>query len=382
MNEIEYYYPLTELTVKIQNENKYFECLQNKQVNFALNENTKGIAQAYYITNIPTDIKTTTKMTFGEMTATEQITATKYLVIQHKYAKKSDSSDTLYVAIPICVVDDKTIHSYKKSNNFGKNSLSESLSMLENASSLTKTVKFSLEHVIASMTNFEPTGYYNATSTTNTRGNKKIIVLNAPLYTTTKFESNFYGDPINFSIENIDLTPIEVKRIYKKSQCNKKTEKVEPKTLFSFSSLKEKTRIDYLNIIYSIGYLMLVMLFYYIYNHQNYGFIIKPFKLIILGVICVSLIIIVLPIELMKKKGDRAALQHGTIFARYTVIASFLILAIMFGKGFIETIKGIRNNGIMSIIVPLLTLMANPYLFFGYIVAIALFILATVFAFL
>jgi monomeric isocitrate dehydrogenase len=91
----------------------------------------------------------------------------------------------------------------------------------------------------------------------------------------------------------------------------------------------------------------------------------------------------VLPIELMKKKGDRAALQHGTIFARYTVIASFLILAIMFGKGFIETIKDIQNKGIMYIISLLLVaLMLNPYLFFGYIVAIALFILATVFAFL
>lgn len=379
MTEIEYYYPLTELTVKIDNNgNKYFDCSQNKQVNFALDKNTKGIAQAYYITNIPTDNNTKTKMTFDGIDGINRITATKYLVIQHKYAKKSDSSDTLYVAIPICVVVND-----KKSNNFGKNPLSESLSMLENASSLTKTVKFSLEHVIASMKNFEPTGYYNATSTTSTRGNKKIIVLNAPLYTTTKFESNFYGDPINFSIEHVNLTTTDVtfKRIYKKSQCNKKTEKVEPKTLFSFSSLKEKTRIDYLNIIYSIGYLMLVMLFYYIY--KNYGVIIEQFKQIILGIICISLIIIVLPIELMKKKGDRAALQHGTIFARYTVIASFLILAIMFGKGFIETINDIRKDSIMSSMLKLFGLITLfPYLFFGYIVAIALFILATVFAFL
>lgn len=249
MTTIEYYYPLTELTVKIQNENKYFECPQNKQVNFALNENTKGIAQAYYIKDIPIDEKTKTKMTFGE------ITATKYLVIQHKLA--NESSVNYYVAIPICeVVNDK------KSNNFGKNSLSESLSMLDmdNATS-GKKVKFSLEHVIASMKNFEPTGYYFIEKYVNANvfGQKqkiikaRIYVLNAPLYTTKFTSINFYGGPEDFSIEKKDLIQTDVKRIYKKSQCNKKTEKVEPKTLFSFSSLKEKTRIDYLNIIYSIG---------------------------------------------------------------------------------------------------------------------------------
>jgi len=36
MTTIEYYYPLTELTVKTENGNKYFDCSQNKQVNFAM----------------------------------------------------------------------------------------------------------------------------------------------------------------------------------------------------------------------------------------------------------------------------------------------------------------------------------------------------------
>ncbi len=337
MTEIEYYYPLTELTVNAKDKPQYFECLQNKQVNFARNKNTKGIAQAYYITNISNNDRKT--MTFGKNIAT------KYLVIQHKVAKKP--LNRIYVAIPICEVDDD--NSYKKSNNFeiGKNPLSESLSMLDNTTSLTKTVKFSLEHVIASMQNFEPDGYYFIEKDVKfTESGKEIqtsvpiYVINAPLYTKpiksnisqNEYSSIIYKGPIDFSIGNTTLTKTTVKRIYKKSQCNKKTEKVEPKTLFSFSSLKEKTRIDYLNIIYSIGYLMLVMLFYYIYNNSNYHMFIEPFKPIILGIICISLIIIVLPIELMKKKGDRAALQHGTIFARYTVIASFLILAIMFGK--------------------------------------------------
>ncbi len=274
MTTIEYYYPLTELTVKTENGNKYFDCSQNKQVNFAMKrsdskENRKGQSKAYYIKDIPTDDDTKSKMTFYRTDGTDGIygiIATKYLVIQHKLTHKI--YDKFYLAIPICVVGDDKIHLYKKSNN---SSLSESLSILDNASSLTKTVKFSLEHVIASMKNFEPTGYYNIPKMDNDSGIPyNIFVLNAPLYTTNFISTNFYGGPEDISIKDKKLTQtikdkpstnITFKRIYKKSQCNKKTEKVEPKTLFSFSSLKEKTRIDYLNIIYSIGYLMLVMLF-------------------------------------------------------------------------------------------------------------------------
>jgi hypothetical protein len=102
-------------------------------------------------------------------------------------------------------------------------------------------------------------------------------------------------------------------------------------------------------------------------------------------IICVMLIIIVFPIKFTKKtKKNRSALQHGMIFARYSVLGFAVLLSIMFGKSALEIINNIRNNGLgvwggMKYL--LLRMLENPYLSIAWIVIIALFIVAAVFTF-
>mgnify|MGYP003335719930 CR=1 FL=1 len=72
-----------------------------------------------------------------------------------------------------------------------------------------------------------------------------------------------------------------------------------------------------------------MIFFYNIYTTysfvQNYSFEIA------IGIL-VSLFIIIVPIAIMADKGDRFALQHGMIFARYSTMACIAFLAIIFSN--------------------------------------------------
>ena len=108
-------------------------------------------------------------------------------------------------------------------------------------------------------------------------------------------------------------------------------------------------------------------------------------RTIIAGIICLMLLIIVFPIKFTKEtKANRSALQHGMIFARYSVLGFAVLLSIMFGKNVIETIKNIRNNALdfvdgMKYLCS--RIIANPPLFGVWIGIISLFIVAAVFTF-
>jgi hypothetical protein len=108
-------------------------------------------------------------------------------------------------------------------------------------------------------------------------------------------------------------------------------------------------------------------------------------RMIIAGIICVMLIIIVFPIKFTKEtKENRSALQHGIIFARYSVLAFAALLSIMFGKSAFETINNIRNNGLGSwdgVKYLFSRMLINPLLLFAWIGIISLFIVAAVFTF-
>ena len=102
-------------------------------------------------------------------------------------------------------------------------------------------------------------------------------------------------------------------------------------------------------------------------------------------IICVMLLIIVFPIKFTKEtKKNRSALQHGMIFARYSVLGFAVLLSIMFGKSAFEFINNVRNNGlgVLGGMKYLLSrIIANLPLFGVWILIISLFIVAAVFTF-
>jgi hypothetical protein len=108
-------------------------------------------------------------------------------------------------------------------------------------------------------------------------------------------------------------------------------------------------------------------------------------RMIIAGIICLMLIIIVFPIKFTKEtKENRSALQHGIIFARYSVLAFAALLSIMFGKSAFELINNIRNNGLGSwdgVKYLFSRIIANPVAWIAWIGIISLFIVAAVFTF-
>ena len=126
-----------------------------------------------------------------------------------------------------------------------------------------------------------------------------------------------------------------------------------------------------------------MIFFYHIYT--KYLIVMNPnIRTIIVGIICVMLLIIVIPIKLMGKKGNRSALQHGIIFARYSVLAFAALLSIMFGKSAFELINNIINNGLGGLNgVKYLwsRIITNPVAWIAWIGIISIFIMAAVFAF-
>jgi len=380
MSYIEYYYPLVSMTAKNGvSGGIYFDCSSNKQINFANNQGIKGNAVSYHLqTTNASDQTILSPMYFSNDGITGNA-ATNYLVIKHSDNNIINTPTIFNVAFPLITVKND-ISKYTKTGRMNEQ-LSKSIDNL-NKVNPGQTIQFSLEHVIDSMKSFKPNSYYEL-STTSLPSSIKTYVIKQPIYISTTIDITKFEPSLAIpQIATTPATPATFTRVIKRNNCKKnKSAKVQPKTLFSFLTKKEQARIDYLNIIYSIGYLLFVIFFYNIYT--RYPFIEKH-SMIILGIICVMLIIIVVPIKLMEKKGNRSALQHGIIFARYSILAFAALLSIMFGKNVIETIKNIRNNALdfvdgMKYLWS--RIIANPPLFGVWIGVISLFIVAAILTF-
>lgn len=342
MSKIEYYYPLTTLTVKKHNGALFFNCDINEKINFAT-DNFKMPAKNYYIQSI--DIQDYQKMKFGE------IQATKYLVIEHY---KNDSNK-FYVAIPICEVG-ADIAKYTKTDRLnGK--LSKSIENLANVNANSKTIKFSLEHIISSMKSFKPDGYYAEiikTETHNAFGNtqnKNIYkyVFNQPIYTLANLSNTtFAPSPENISIGNKTLTPATIKQVIKKSKCNKIQSGKKKTGIFENLSKKEDAKLNQLNVIYGIVSLLFVLFFYHIFvNYLSEKHTDKTLYaiLIVAVLLLVPTTIDVGAYNSGKTKGiDVDVLRHGVIFARYFGSALLISICIIFRDSLATIFVGGLDN--------------------------------------
>ena len=382
MSYIEYYYPLVSMTAKNGvSEKIYFDCSSNTQINFANKQGIKGNAVSYHLqtTNASDQTITTGPMYFNDLGNT--ITgnpATNYLVIKH--IDNSINPTIFNVAFPLITIK-TNISKYTKTGRMNEQ-LSKSIDNL-NKVNPGQTIQFSLEHVIDSMKSFNPNSYYELSTRRKTiwgwLSPIKTYVMKAPIYISTtiditKFEPSLVIPPILKTW----ATPATITRVIKESNCTRiNSTKVEPKTLFSFLSEEEQTRVNYLNIIYSIGYFFFVIFFYHIYT--KYIIVHNAnIRTIIAGIICVMLLIIVFPIKFTKEtKANRSALQHGIIFARYSVLGFAVLLSIMFGKSALEMINNIINNGLNDA----KYLLSHPPLFFAWILIISLFIWSAILTF-
>lgn len=378
MSYIEYYYPLVSMTAKNGvSGGIYFDCSSNKQINFANNQGIQGNAVSYHIQSINISDQTiaTGPMYFNDSDNTGN-PATNYLVIKH------NAPTNFNVAFPLITIK-TNISKYTKPGRMNEQ-LSKSIDNL-NKVNPGQTIQFSLEHVIDSMKSFNPNSYYELT-TTSLPSSIKTYVMKAPIYISTTIDINKFEPSLTIpAISATSATSATFTRVIKTSKCTKtKSTKVKPKTIFSFLTTKEQTRVNYLNIIYSIGYFFFVIFFYHIYT--KYLIVMNPnIRMIIAGIICVMLIIIVFPIKFTKEtKKNRSALQHGIIFARYSVLAFAALLSIMFGKSAFELINNIRNNGLVGwdgVKYLWSRIIANPVAWIAWIGIISLFIVAAVFTF-
>lgn len=353
MTNIEYYYPLVSMTAAKNGVSGgiYFDCASNKQINFAIKQGIQGNAISYHIQPINISDQTDKGPMYFKDSENTGNPATNYLVIKH-----NNNPTNFNVAFPLITIK-TNISKYTKPGRMNEQ-LSKSIDNL-NKVKPGQTIQFSLEHVIDSMNSFKPISYYELTTTTSS-SSIKTYVMKAPIYISTtidatKFEPSLIIPPISETLATsttslIPATPetsATITRVIKTSNCTKnKTAKVKPKTIFSFLTRKEQTRINYLNIIYSIGYFFFVIFFYHIYT--KYLIVMNPkIRTTISLIICVMLLIIVFPIKFTKEtKKNRSALQHGMIFARYSVLGFAVLLSIMFGKSAFEFINNVRNNGL------------------------------------
>lgn len=378
MSYIEYYYPLVSMTAKNGvSGGIYFDCSSNKQINFANNQGIQGNAISYHIQpiNISDQTITTGPMYFKDSDNTGN-PATNYLVIKH-------SAPTIFnVAFPLITIK-TNISKYTKPGRMNEQ-LSKSIDNL-NKVKPGQTIQFSLEHVIDSMNSFKPISYYELTTTTSS-SSIKTYVMKAPIYISTTIDATKFEPSL--TIPQISATPATsaiITRVIKKNECTKnKLTEVKPNKLFYFLTRKEQTRINYLNIIYSIGYFFFVIFFYHIYT--KYLIVMNPnIRTTISLIICVMLLIIVFPIKFTKKTTkNRPALQHGMIFARYSVLGFAALLTIMFGKSAFEFINNIINNGlgILDGVKYLWSrINANRLLSFVWFLIISIFIVAAYFTF-
>lgn len=377
MSYIEYYYPLVSMTAKIGVSGIYFDCSSNKQINFANNQGIKGNAVSYYLQPTNASDQTILSPLYFSNDGLTGNAATNYLVIKHIDNSNINTPTNFNVAFPLITVKNN-ISMYTKTGRINEQ-LSKSIDNL-NKVNPDQIIQFSLEHVIDSMTSFNPNSYYELLTPQSLI---KTYVLKAPIYISTTIDTTKFDFGVKIpEIAITKETPATITRVIKKNNCKKNIPKnAEPKTLFAFLAKKEQSRIEYLNVIYSIGYLLFLIFFYNIYTRYP---VIEKRSMVVLGIICVMLLIIVVPIKFMKKKGNRSALQHGIIFARYSVLGFAALLSIMFGKNVIETIKNIINNGLGGLdgIKYLLSrMLGNPVLLIVWIGVISLFIWSAILMF-
>jgi hypothetical protein len=337
MSSIEYYYPLATLDVRTDsiNNKKYFDvsinAIDKPKTNFAIKDGlgTKGTAIGYYIQSIGND---------SDKTKFDM--ANNYLVIKHNNPATNPATN-FYVAVPLYIAGVKEdISKYIKSDRMNGR-LSQSINNLQDA---TKSVKFSLESVIDSMKSFTPTGYYELADKTT---NKKIYVMNKPIYVKNFNAQSFYGGDITIPPILSDLKKANINRVRVTRTCLKpkptpsKTRACRP--MFYGLAKKDQNRIDYFNLIYGLISLITIFVFYYIYKK----YLIGEKQTVLYGMI-LTLALVVIPVGITKgiyesKKGKVSVsdLQHSILFARYFILTILISMVV--------TIIGVANSKLFFI---------------------------------
>ncbi len=345
MSIAEYYYPLATLDVRTNNGKKYFVDASNTKINFATNNGNvliEGSASEYYINTINAD---TDKTKVGN--------ATKYLVIKHKVAGTCMTADNcekingssvytpkpFYVAFPLYVGRKEEDISRHLQSDRMNGRLAESINNLQKTTVDTKSVQFSLESVINSMKSFAPTGYYKLAETAT---QKKIYVMNKPIYLKNLDTSSFYEGDIVIPSNLGELTNVNMNRVKVTRTCSKPKSSKKPttyKSMFYGLAKKEQVRIDYLNLIYGLSTFIFTVVFYYIYNK----YMVNEWKTVLYGII-IALGLVVIPIGITKSvyetksgKVNLQDLQHSIIFARFFVLGFLCSIVIIFGATAIKT---------------------------------------------
>jgi len=324
MSSIEYYYPLTTLNVRTDSINKkYFDvsinAIDKPKTNFVIKDVVSGTATQYYIQPIGT-----------QSDKTKFDMANNYLVIKHNITP-SNPATNFYVAVPLYIAGVKEdISKYVNSDRMNGR-LAQSFDNLNKA---TTSVQFSLESVINSMKSFAPTGYYEVVDKPT---NKKIYVLNKPIYVKNINTASFYKGDVTIPEIIVNPTSATINRVRVTRTCTKpKTSKkntCEP--MFYGLGKKEQVKIDYLNLIYGLVALIFTIVFYYI--NEKY---IKSDELkqrTIYGLL-LALFLVVVPIGSTKGvyegktgKVNVSDLKHSIIFARYFILFILSSIAMIFG---------------------------------------------------
>jgi hypothetical protein len=342
MSTAEYYYPLATLNVRTDgiNSKKYFidasiNAVNNTKINFAIQNGVAGTASEYYIQSISNDSD-----------KTKFAMATKYLVIKHNIAGNCGTGNTcsancekisensictpkpFYVAFPLYIgAAGEDISKHLKSDRMNGR-LAQSIHNLKDA---TTSVQFSLESVINAMKSFVPNGYYELNDKIT---NKKIYVMNKPIYIKNLDTSSFYGGditipPIITAPKKANINQVRVTRTCLKPKPKpSKTRACRP--LFYGLAKKDQNRIDYLNLIYGLISLIGIFVFYYIYKKYLTG----EKQTVLYGMI-LTLALVVIPIGITKgvyesKKGNVSVsdLQHSILFARYFILTILVSMVV------------------------------------------------------
>ena len=323
MSSIEYYYPLATLNLKRDSTDnkKYFDvsinALDKPKTNFAIKGVVSGTATQYYIQSI---VKDSDKTKFDM--------ANNYLVIKHAV---TNPVTNFYVAIPLYIARDKEDISKYVKNDRMNGRLAQSF---DNLTKATKSVQFSLESVIDSMKSFAPTGYYELTDTTI---NKKIYVLNKPIYVKNINTASFYKGDVTIPEIIVNPTKATINRVKVTRTCLKPnaSKKKACESMFYGLGKKEQVKIDYLNLIYGLVALILTIVFYHINGKYIDNF--DKRQTAIYGLLA-ALAIVVIPIGSTKgayegktEKIIVSSLKESIIFARYFILFILSSITMMFG---------------------------------------------------
>lgn len=323
MSSIEYYYPLATLNLRTDSigNKKYFDvsinALEKPKTNFAIKGVVSGTATQYYIQPID-----------KESDKTKFDMANNYLVIKHAV---TNPVTNFYVAIPLYIARDKEDISKYVKNDRMNGRLAQSFDNLNKAKT---SVQFSLESVIDSMKSFAPTAYYELTDTTI---NKKIYVLNKPIYVKNINTASFYKGDVTIPEIIVNPTKATINRVKVTRTCLKPnaSKKKACESMFYGLGKKEQVKIDYLNLIYGLVALILTIVFYHINGKYIDNF--DKRQTAIYGLLA-ALAIVVIPIGSTKgayegktEKVIVSSLKESIIFARYFILFILSSITMIFG---------------------------------------------------